>query len=42
LSRGATGTLTPSEEAELDEYERIEHVIVMIKAGTLSYLTQQS
>jgi len=41
LSRGATG-ITPSEEAELDEYERIEHVIVMIKAGNLSYLTQQS
>lgn len=39
LARDADGTLTPSEQAELDEYERIEHLMVMIKAGSLPYLT---
>lgn len=31
--------LTPMEQAELDEYERIEHLVVMLKAGHLSSLT---
>ena len=36
LEREATGELTPVEQAELDEYERIEHLIVMMKSGNLS------
>ncbi|MEB3191098.1 MAG: hypothetical protein VKL42_12215 [Snowella sp.] len=31
-------TLTPSEQAELDEYERIEHLVIMLKAGNLRNL----
>ncbi|AIE76087.1 hypothetical protein [Synechocystis sp. PCC 6714] len=30
--------LTPSEQAELEEYERIEHLVVMLKAGNLKNL----
>ncbi|MEY2985022.1 MAG: hypothetical protein RLZZ568_1639 [Cyanobacteriota bacterium] len=32
------GDLTPSEQSELDEYERIEHLIIMLKAGNLKNL----
>jgi hypothetical protein len=39
LARQAAGDITPAEMAELDEYERIEHLMIMIKAGTLPYLT---
>jgi hypothetical protein len=39
LARGKTDQLTPSELKELDEYEQIEHLIVMIKSGNLQYLT---
>jgi len=39
LERGAQGHLSPNEAAELDEYERIEHLMVMIKAGSLPYLS---
>lgn len=39
LERSAQGSLSPAEVAELDEYERIEHLMVMIKAGNLPYLT---
>ncbi len=39
LARQAAGEITPAEKAELDEYERIEHLMVMIKAGNLPYLT---
>ena len=39
LARNKAGQLTPAEQAELDEYERIEHLIVMLKAGSLPYLT---
>ncbi|MBD2628110.1 hypothetical protein [Trichormus variabilis] len=39
IARSQAGTLTPTESKELDEYERIEHLIVMIKAGNLSYLS---
>jgi hypothetical protein len=35
LSRNQTDTLTPAEQAELDEYERIEHLIIMLKTGNL-------
>ncbi|MBN4005533.1 hypothetical protein [Nostoc sp. LPT] len=40
LARSNAGELTPTELKELDEYERIEHLVVMIKAGNLSYLTR--
>jgi hypothetical protein len=39
LARSRADILTPSERAELDEFERIEHLMVMIKAANLSYLT---
>jgi len=39
LARQIAGDITPAEMAELDEYERIEHLIVMLKAGTLPSLT---
>jgi hypothetical protein len=39
LTRNQAGDITPRELKELDEYERIEHLIVMIKASNLSYLT---
>lgn len=32
------GDITPAEKAELDEYERLEHLMVMIKTGNLQYL----
>jgi len=38
LSHSDSGTLTPEEAQELDEYERIEHLIVLLKAGNLPYL----
>jgi len=31
--------LTPAERQELDEYERIEHLMVMLKLGNLPCLT---
>jgi hypothetical protein len=33
-----SGQLNSIDRQELDEYERIEHLIVMLKAGSLSYL----
>ncbi len=39
LDRERDGTVTPPERAELDELERIEHVVVMLKAGALPMLT---
>lgn len=35
LARSKAGELAPSELKELDEYERIEHLMVMIKAAKL-------
>ena len=35
LARNQTGTLTDAEQAELDEFERIEHFVVMLKAGNV-------
>lgn len=35
LDRNKAGVLTSQESAELDEYEKIEHFIVMLKAGHL-------
>lgn len=38
LTRSQMATLTNAEARELDEFERIEHLIVMLKASNLSYL----
>jgi hypothetical protein len=38
LERSAQGQLSPAEDAELNEYERIEHLMVLIKAGSLPFL----
>lgn len=38
LTRGKTGKLTSTEKQELDEYERIEHLIIMLKSGSFPYL----
>ena len=39
LARSKAGALTPAEQQELDEYEQIEHLVIMLKAGSLPYLT---
>lgn len=36
LAREAANNSTPAEKAELDEYERLEHLTVMIKTGNLA------
>lgn len=38
LAREAAGDFTPAEQAELDEYERLEHLMIKIKAGNFRYL----
>jgi len=38
LAREAAGDLTLAEHAELDEYERLEHLMIKIKSGNLQYL----
>jgi len=42
LAREAANNITLAEKAELDEYERLEHLMVMIKAGNLRYLAHAS
>jgi hypothetical protein len=42
LQRHKAGDITDIERQELDEYERIEHLIVTIKAGNLPYLQSRS
>ena len=39
LERNEAALLTASEQAELDDYERIEHLMILIKAGNLAHLT---
>ncbi len=39
LGRESEGEITPAEKTELDEYERLEHLMVMIKSGNLRHLT---
>jgi hypothetical protein len=39
LKRESGGEITPAERAELDEYEKLEHLMVMIKSGALHHLT---
>jgi hypothetical protein len=38
LEREEKGEITPAEKADLDEYERLEHLMVMIKSGNLQHL----
>lgn len=38
LTRCKTNQLTPNEIKELNEYEQIEHLIIMMKAGNLTCL----
>ncbi|MGK7889529.1 MAG: hypothetical protein AB4042_09355 [Leptolyngbyaceae cyanobacterium] len=42
LGQSREGRLTPDESQELDEYERIEHLIIMLKSGNLPYLTNRT
>lgn len=42
LGRSDDGLLSPAEAQELDEYERIEHLIILLKAGNLPYLASGS
>lgn len=42
VAQSKNGSLTPDERSELDEYERIEHLIVMLKLGNLPHLTRQT
>lgn len=39
IERESRGEITPVEKAELDEYERLEHLMVIIKSGNLQHLT---
>lgn len=39
LKRSKADELTPQEQNELDEYERIEHLMILLKTGSLPYLT---
>jgi hypothetical protein len=39
VGKSRSGNVTLSEQQELDEYEQIEHLLVMLKAGNLRYIT---
>jgi hypothetical protein len=39
LQREHAGELTSTEQAELDEFEQIEHFMVMLKAGNFPFVT---
>ncbi|MCY7391291.1 MAG: hypothetical protein LH647_07265 [Leptolyngbyaceae cyanobacterium CAN_BIN12] len=41
MTKSKSEDLTPDERRELDEYERIEHLIIMLKLGNLPQLTRQ-
>lgn len=41
IARENAGDITHVEKVELDEYERLEHLMVMIKAGSLNYLASR-
>jgi hypothetical protein len=40
LDRAKSGSLTPGESQELDDYEQIEHLVIMLKAGNFRHLSQ--
>ena len=42
LERSQAGEITQLERVELDEYERIEHLIIMLKAGNSNYFNTKS
>lgn len=42
VEREQAGTISAAETAELDELERIEHLVVMLKAGALPVLAAAS
>ena len=42
LEKSRAGTLTDLERQELEEYERIEHILIMLKARALPYLTSST
>ncbi|MGA9381910.1 MAG: hypothetical protein WBV73_24380 [Phormidium sp.] len=42
LTRLRADELTEAERMELDEYERIEHLVIMLKTGSLPYITRSS
>lgn len=39
LERSTSGTIAAEELQELDEYEQIEHLIILLKASHLPFLT---
>ncbi len=39
LAKNQSGNITPTEIEELNEYEKIEHLAIMLKLGNLPYLT---
>jgi len=38
LGLSKAGKLSPTEQKELDEYEQIEHLVILLKTGSLAYL----
>ncbi len=42
ISRERSGVITETEREEIEEYERIEHLVIMLKAGSLPYITSKS
>ncbi|WP_017659453.1 hypothetical protein [Baaleninema simplex] len=40
LERDRSGAISAAEKQELDEYERIEHLVILLKAGNLPDVTQ--
>ncbi|MGA1262958.1 MAG: hypothetical protein ACO331_03495 [Prochlorothrix sp.] len=42
LDRNANTTLTPIEAQELESYERLEHLVILLKAGNLPFLQAPS
>jgi hypothetical protein len=42
VQKERAGIISPSEKEELDEYDKIEHVVRMMKIGALPYLTAKS
>lgn len=41
LERSKASKLTPIEQRELDEYEQIKHLVIMLKAGSLPCSTSK-
>lgn len=41
LAQSQRGVIAPEALQELDEYERLEHLVILLKLGNLPYLTSQ-